>query len=488
MMFLSLRSKLIVAFVAIIFLCLFSASGAFVFLLRGYQTQLRINQLTDIALPMSFQARLLERAGASPAQIVTFLQEQTKEMNVRILLLDSRGSVVEDSQDELRGYRLEMPASPAAQSGRHYSVVYTDRDNLFLVVSSPRPVSPSSERFINRAPAYSLVLAVPQESVASAWLGLAPILSISALISLVASVAVAILLSRSISKPISEITRASEEMALGNYDQSIAVKGRDETGRMAGAFNAMAEQVRTSHRTLRDFLANVSHELKTPLTSIQGFSQAMVDGTITSGEGFAAAGGIINEEAERMRRLVDDLLYLSKIESGQIPLEKLPVDLQALLDSCARKVEHRAKQASITIETDLASLPQITGDPHKLEQVFLNLLDNAVKHTPAGGTITVSGTAIERAAASRQSGNGRTSFARVGVHNTGSVIPSADLDKVFERFFQVDKSRARTMEGSGLGLAIVQEIALAHGGNVEVHSDANVGTEFVVYLPVAALI
>ncbi len=348
-MIFSLRSKLIVAFVLVIFLCLFLASGASVFLLRGYQTQVRLSQLEDMAITMSFQSRLLERAGASPEQIGLFLQDQAKEVDVRVLLLDSQGTVVEDTQGDLQGQQVRLPADPQRLGHASYSFIYRGgggNENLFLVVSPVRPVPSLTDRFLNRAPAYSLVLAVPQQSVASSWLELAPNLSLAALISLVASVAVAILISRSISLPISAITKASEEMARGDYDQSIPVKSRDEIGRMASAFNMMAAEVNASHRTLRDFLANVSHELKTPLTSIQGFSQAMVDGTVKGSEGYASAARIINEEAERMRQLVEDLLYLSKMESGQIPMEKLPVELKALVSSCVKKVEIQAKRAA----------------------------------------------------------------------------------------------------------------------------------------------
>ncbi|MBI2953175.1 MAG: HAMP domain-containing protein [Chloroflexi bacterium] len=481
-MFSDLRSKLIAAFVSVILLSLLLASAAFVFLLRGYQTQLKLRQLEDIAVPMSYQAQLLERAGASPEQIGLFLQDQTKDLNVRILLLDPEGIVAEDSQGELRGQRVILPSNPPTAGRLAYSLSYDGSENLFLVVTRVRPTTPFGERFFSRAPTYTVALAVPQQSVASSWLELAPNLSLAALISLIASITLAVLLSRSISQPISAVTKASEEMARGNYDQSITVKSGDEIGRMAMAFNAMAAQVKSSHRTLRDFLANVSHELKTPLTSIQGFSQAMVDGAIQDASGYADAGRIINEETERMRRLVDDLLYLSKIESGQIPMEKLPVDLESLVAACVGKVDIQARQANISIGVQVSGLPLIRGDAHKLEQVFINLLDNALKHTPGGGAITITG-AVAPARRSADLGDDRHSLACIAVHNTGSRIPSEELDKVFERFYQVDKSRARSSAGTGLGLSIVKEIVQAHGGSVEARSESLNGTEFVVHLP-----
>ncbi|MBI4319954.1 MAG: HAMP domain-containing histidine kinase [Chloroflexi bacterium] len=491
----SLRSKLVAAFVLVIFICLLLASSAFVFMLRDYQTQLKLNQLVDLAVPVSLQVRMLERLGASPEQIAFFLAEQAREMNVRVLLVDPQGTIIEDTHGELEGLQVELPDQPYWRSRRTANfAAYQGPHNLFLVVTSPRASSQFPERFVSRAPSYSVVLAVPQQSVTSAWLELAPSLSIAAFVSLIVSVGIALLLSRSISRPLAQITRASEEMAQGNYEQNIPIRGRDEIGRLASAFNGMASQVSLSHRTLRDFLANVSHELKTPLTSIQGFSQAMVDGTINDAAGYLEAGEIINGEAERMRHLVEDLLYLSKIESGQIKIESQHVDLDNQLRACLRKFERRASECGVTLSLEAARAPSVRGDAYKLEQVFNNLLDNAVKYTPAGGKVTVVADPVPANSAGRQhstvngangGGQGAATGARIRVHNTGSTIPPEDLDKVFERFYQVDKSRVKSSDGSGLGLAIAKEIVLAHGGTVEVKSSPEEGTEFVVTLPLS---
>lgn len=487
--FRSLRSKLIVSFIFVIFLSLLLASAASVFLLREYQTRIRLGQLENIAGTMSMQARLLERAGASPTQIALFLQDQAKEVGVRILLLDPDGMVIEDSQEEMRGQQVLLPSNLQRQNRPVYPFVYRGNDgqNLFLIISGPRPLSSFNERFLNRAPAYSLVLAVPQQSVGSAWLELAPSLSLAAFASLIVSLIVAILLSRSISQPISAITKASEEMARGNYDQSIPVTSNDEIGRMARAFNVMAAEVKASHRTLRDFLANVSHELRTPLTSIQGFSQAMIDGTVKNAEGYAAVGRIINEEAERMRRLVEDLLYLSKIEAGQVPMEQAPVELDALVASCIKKFELQAKLSQIEIVAQLPRLPVIQGDAHRLEQVLINLFDNALKHTPHAGKVTIRASVVSGDAAAN-TGDELPRFVQLAVHNTGSTIPTQDLDKVFERFYQVDGPRGKQAGGTGLGLAIVKEIVQAHGGFVRVRSGPEDGTEFTVFLPAATAV
>ncbi|MCL5076323.1 MAG: HAMP domain-containing histidine kinase [Chloroflexi bacterium] len=486
----SLRSRLIVSYILIIFLCLFLAGSAFLYLLRDYQQQLALNRLADLSLPVSWQIRILERGGVPPAQISSFLQEQAAVMNVRILLMDAQGLVVEDTQGDLKGRTISIPHGDILRlHPRTFWTTYQEGSgqSFLLVTVATQPVSPFNERFVSRSPAYSVVLAVPQQSVSSAWLELAPSLSLAALVSLAISIVIAWLLSRSIAGPVVEVTRASEEMAKGNYQQSISVRGSSEIRRLATAFNAMAQQVNVSHRTLRDFLANISHGLKTPLTSIQGFSQAMVDGALNEPEGYAEAGRIINEEANRMGCLVDDLLNLSKLEAGQLPLEKHSLDLAELLRACIRRVERRAGESSIELVSQLPSLPSFEGDERWLEQAFDNLLDNALRHTPQGGRITVTlgeRTKDERGRMQKASGSSSpSSVLCVSVHNTGSYISAKDLPHIFERFYQVDESRARAGGGSGLGLAIVKEVIEAHGGMVEAKSDPKSGVELLVTLP-----
>jgi signal transduction histidine kinase len=259
-------------------------------------------------------------------------------------------------------------------------------------------------------------------------------------------------------------------MARGNYDQQIPVGPPDEVGRLAAAFNLMAKQVALSHRTLREFLADVSHELRTPLTSIRGFSQAMTDGMLRTPRDYAEAGEVIHEEASRMSRLVEDLLYLSRVESGQFQGQHHPLDLAALVASSAHHAERRAQPAGIAFRCD-ASAPQVVvGEPHRLEQVVVNLLDNALKHTPPDGAITVRVTPDPPGGVT------------IAVHNTGSLIPPEAQARVFDRFYRAPGSRT---EGSGLGLSIARQIVESHGGRIAVSSDAAHGTEFRVWLPAA---
>ncbi|HEY3081797.1 MAG TPA: HAMP domain-containing sensor histidine kinase [Chloroflexota bacterium] len=461
-MFKSLRWRLIGSYVLIIFVCLMVAGGAVVLVLRDFQQRARLDALGYQSVFISFQVGMLEQNGASLPALSWFVRRLSDNTGVRIILTDRDGTVLEDTDRNLDGQRIPLPGRQGAErrGGTYYAV--SDR-GLFLIA----PRSDSS---------YVVILAVPQADVASAWLELLPSLAIAAAVSLVVSVLLALFLTRSIARPLVQMTRASEEMARGRYDQSIPVRGRDEVGRLAAAFNDMARQVATSDRTMRDFLANVSHELKTPLTSIQGFSQAMLDGTVVGAEEHQRAAGIINQEANRMRGLVEDLLTLSKIESGQIAMGDDPVDLDGLLREAIRRADWQAEASNVRVTVDSRPGALVRGDAHWLAQVFSNLLDNALRHTPPGGRVWV-----------RAQARAEPLEVSVAVHNTGSYIPREDLPRVFERFFQVDRSRSPRTGGSGLGLAIVREIVQAHGGSVEATSDPSSGTTFSVRLPLHSL-
>lgn len=496
-MFRSLRAKLIISYAAIIILTLLLASTAITFLLHSYQTQLRLNQLADVALPLASNVRFMDRAGASKDDVRQYLKDQASYLNVRILLITADRKVSLDTDDDLVGQVL--PA-PSAERNRNTGIMQwgilaaNGRPPLAFVSAELRPDrigGPGRGGGVDRTPPAQLVIAIPQERITAAWLTMAPILLASAAAALVVAIAVAMVLARSIARPLAQLTRASERMAKGDFDQYIHAPGRDEVAQLASSFNTMAHEVGQTHQTMRDFLANVSHELRTPLTSIEGFAQAMRDGTIQDPEQYHDAARIIGEEADRMHRLVEDLLYLSKIESGQIDLLRARLDLAELLRGCVQQVQPQIDSAGVNVGFDAVEVPPVLADEHRLQQVFVNLLDNAIKHTPITGSIEVRAYPLPRhghgngRGAGQRADPGAPRWVAVDVFNSGSYIPEGDRARIFERFYQVDRSRAGNAGGSGLGLAIVREIVQAHRGKVEVTSDPQHGTTFTVVLPAA---
>jgi len=269
------------------------------------------------------------------------------------------------------------------------------------------------------------------------------------------------------------------------------VQGPAEARTLAENFNRMTEAVQGSQQTLRDFLANVSHELKTPLTSIRGFSQALRDGTITEPEGEERAARVIEDESRRLLHLVEELLDLSRIESGQESMKRAPVPVDELFAHCAEVFSLRSQETGVSLEVESGDAPPVLGDFDRLEQVLGNLLDNAFRHTPAGGSVRLSACLAGRLArlSGEQAGTDGGAWVELSVADSGEGIPPEELARVFDRFYKGDAALRRAQDaagrGTGLGLAISREIVRAHGGEIRAESSPGAGTRFVVTLPAA---
>ena len=239
--------------------------------------------------------------------------------------------------------------------------------------------------------------------------------------------------------------------------------------------------LRRLEKIRKDFVANVSHELRTPLTSIKGYVQALLDG----GKDDPSVAGrfldIILKQSDRLNLIIEDLLELSKIESGQISLREEPIEVRALVDRTLSTIKPIADRKGHHLVTALdPSLPLIAGDDDRLVQVLTNLLDNAIKYTPGGGTITIRGTPSPSPHTAEPSLN----TIDLIVADTGIGIPEKDRPRIFERFYRVDKARSRDLGGTGLGLAIVKHLVEGHGGQVWVEANYPQGSRFVVRLPI----
>lgn len=276
-----------------------------------------------------------------------------------------------------------------------------------------------------------------------------------------------------------EITLSPSGSCL-RVEASIAGGNREQEACAVFVFHDITE-LRRLEKIRKDFVANVSHELRTPLTSIKGYVEALLDGGKDDPSTAAAFLEIIMRQSNRLNLILDDLLQLSQIESGQVLFRREPVELRALLERTVAVIKPLADKKHHTIEL---SLPDeyvvVEGDEERLVQVFINLLENAVKYTPDQGRIsmTIRHTTQSRAASPRP-------MIEVVVADSGIGIPEADRPRVFERFYRVDKARSRELGGTGLGLAIVKHIVEAHNGHVWVEGNAPRGSRFVVHLPVA---
>ena len=232
-------------------------------------------------------------------------------------------------------------------------------------------------------------------------------------------------------------------------------------------------EIRRLETIRQDFVANVSHELRTPMASIKGYSETLLDGALDDKSNARDFINIIHQDSNRLANLIDDLLDLSKIESGKMDMVFLPLEFKPIMQRTIGILEQPAREKSLTITFDISdTLPRISADDKRLSQVLLNLIDNAIKYTPPGGSIDINARDLEK-------------LIQVNITDTGIGIPPEDISRIFERFYRVDKARSRELGGTGLGLSIVRNIVSAHGGEVWVQSEYGSGSTFSFTIPKA---
>lgn len=289
--------------------------------------------------------------------------------------------------------------------------------------------------------------------------------SAAALVGLLTS----ILLLRQILRPLNEIVHSSQRIADGRYDERVAVPSSDELAIVATSFNQMAASLAQVEQQRVAMIGNVAHELRTPLAGIEGYLEGLVDGVFPPEP---ATFGEMQHEVRRMRRIIDDLQALSHVEAGQVSLQLSDVDL----NSVAQRVVAQLRPQTIASSLELALMPassplMVRADPDRLAQILLNLIGNAIRYTPEGGCIAV------RLHAQNQ-------VAQVEVIDSGVGISATDLPLLFERFYRVDRSRARSSGGSGIGLTIARHLAWAMGGEITAASPGpGQGSTFTLTLP-----
>jgi signal transduction histidine kinase len=280
------------------------------------------------------------------------------------------------------------------------------------------------------------------------------------------------ILARGMTQPLRDMARAARRMARGDYGTTVAVRSRDEVGQLAEAFNRMAGEMEGVERLRRDLVANVSHELRTPISALRAHLENLLDGVEEPNPALLA---VMLQQSDRLARLVDQLLDLSRMESGDLPLTIEPVPLAPLIDRVVSEVSVARPERARTLDVhnDVASdLPPVEADPERVHQVLFNLLDNAFRFTPDGGTVWVR--------AVQQDGS-----CEVSVEDTGPGIPQEHLPLVFERFYRVDQSRSRDDGGTGIGLAIARSVVEAHGGKIWAESAEGKGATFRFVLPLS---
>jgi signal transduction histidine kinase len=295
-------------------------------------------------------------------------------------------------------------------------------------------------------------------------LGLWP--SVSGVIAAVVALGLVKFLAHGLTTPLREMADATHEMARGNYDRRVTATSHDEVGELAQAFNKMAAELAETDRLRRDLVANVSHELRTPISALQAGLENIVDGvTMPDPETLRT----MLAQVERLGRLVSQLLDLSRLEAGTVPLERDRFDVAPLLEHAVRESQLHTPNVDMSVVVEEPGLTA-DGDRERVHQVVANLLENAVRYTPRGGAVEVR---------AQRTPTGVT----IAVSDEGPGIPEVDEERIFERFYRADQARSSNNGGAGLGLAIAHWIVDLHGGEIHPERREPHGCRMVVTLP-----
>lgn len=464
-MFSSLRSRLLFTYALVIVGVLFIVGVILLWILSRTPIRQAYQRVTTYASLVQEREILLARA--SPEQLQAAANRADKNYNARVILLSPERQVLVDSRGNSAAPPPALPRPPGPGQNP-LSIQFRDSQGKWWIYAQRKLVNGDI-----------VVVATPRPRLGVQQITtfrddfLIPMLQAGAL-ALILALLLAFWISRWVEAPLQHIAGAARDVSAGQY-RPVPLEGPGEVQDVAKAFNEMTERVKTSQKSQKDFVANVSHDLKTPLTSIQGFAQAILDGTASTPEALRQSAEVIYSEASRMHRMVLDLLDLAKLDSGIADLVHAPVNLATLLSGVVAKLDPLARQNQVYLETRLEPLPVLSGDVDRLAQVFTNLIENAIKYTSSGGKVILRANPLD-------------GMVEVSIRDNGPGIPTEDLPHVFERFYRADKSRkGGSGQGVGLGLAIAHEIITAHHGSINVYSTPGQGSTFVVKLPITKI-
>jgi len=475
----SLRARLLTSYAALALLVTVLASSAATTL---FGRQLDRGARIDLSQAVARLAEDLEaEAKAAPWRPIELLMRERRPGGRppgRMVLVDGDGAPIGDQGPRgllgppaIRDARLPPPRTAGAVAS--VALPGPGGRTLERHVYAAAPV-PTLGGYLDPPREAFLVLLRPAREVRGQWRTLVQPIVVVGLGTLALSGLLAVFLARSITGPILSVTRASERMAGGDFSVRVPVAGDAETARLARAFNAMAERVGEAYARQRDFVTNVTHDLRTPLTAIRGFAEALKDGTAATEAQREAALAAILAAADRMNGLVESLLELARIEGRAVGFAQRAVPARSLLEdavgACGPRAEAHGARLAMAIEGE----PVAWVDPGWLVRALVNVVDNALVHGREGGSVTLRARSI----AHPEHGT----MARLTVTDEGPGVPPDQLPRVFERFYRGDP--ARMAGGTGLGLAIAREIVEANGGTIRLDPAPGRGMRATIDLPV----
>ena len=440
----SLQFRLMAAFTLVI---LVTIGAVFFFVMRSTGSEIQQYEKRGEQIRIARMERMMSTHHSRQGDwtgIQPFVEQMGTLYEQRIVLTDSNGIVVADSQGDLVG-KSYRPSSPGRVLPSRQG-----QDNPGTLYVSPLAGSPSAQSLAEPIKRFLL------------WGGL---------LAVAMAFMMTFFLSRRILAPIQALTLTARRLGQGDFAQRVQFQGKGELSELAQAFNSMAGDLERAEKLRRNMVADTAHELRTPLSNIRGYLEAIRDGVVTPD---AATIHSLHEETALLSRLVDDLQELALAEARALKMLPRAEDIAQLIYQTVAGMRVQAGTKEISVAIDLpGKLPSVNIDAHRISQVLRNLLENAIVHTGNGGRITLT---AER----------HDNRVQVSVTDTGEGIPAEDLPNIFERFYRVDKSRTRATGGSGLGLTIAKRLVEAHGGQIEVQSEPGRGSRFTFTLPVSA--
>ena len=441
----SLRFRLVVSFTLVILVVI---GSVFFFINRATQDEIRrfveyVAQMRAERMEIGLSGYYLQRGDWEGIQ--PFVEQWGNLYGQRIIVTDANGIAVADSEGDVLGesYAPDSPGRPLSSPWQ------TDAIGTLYIESS------SDVGLI------ALQILFKEIGRFFIWGGL---------IGVAIALVITFLLSRRVLAPVKALTSAARQLGRGDFSQRVQVKDKGEVGEMANTFNFMASDLEQAEQLQRNMVADIAHELRTPLSNLRGYLEAVRDGVIKPDADTIRS---LDEEAALLSRLVDDLQELSLAEAGELKLVCQAENIGELIKQTVGGLQAQATTKGLSVSVDLPDrLPAVNIDSPRISQVLRNLLENALAHTAEGDAITVT---------AAQQGN----WVEVSVVDTGEGIPAEGLPNIFERFYRVDKSRARTTGGSGLGLTIAKRLVEAHGGTIQAQSEQGKGSRFSFTVPVA---
>ncbi len=400
----------------------------------------------------------------------------------RVLVLDRYGVVQVDTDSTLNGSRFQNPeAANVLATGKSTGNIYQTSDYSSWAAYALSSLSGldlmtgiyaaaiSSDAGIIGAIIYISQAEEIYEGLRAIRLKIILWLAVIALLALLMSMFVV----RTITRPIGDLNEGISRMAKGDLSSRVKVRGKNEFAQLAMAFNSMSERIEQFDKARNQFVSNASHELKTPLSTMKILIETLFYQDVCDPAMMKEFLGDVNKEIDRLSGIISDLLTLVNIDSGGMKIKPGDVRLSSVVQEQTQRLLPLAREQGIEMDCVVKDPCDTVGDATKLQQVFYNVIDNAIKYTPRGGKVSI-----------EVSRGGKKAV--VKVVDTGIGIPEADLPHIFDRFYRVDKARSRETGGTGLGLSIVKQIVLLHGGDITAASKEGAGTTFTIELPIVA--